>query len=243
MCAEGELAQARRKIRQSTSLETMAPTQEESELLHQTMSGRLKCKQCVPMVETKMQSVHLMHPQERNFYGKIFGGFLMREAYELAYSAASSFSADAVGEERGGFPTLVAMDDVTFNRPVNVGDVVSMVARVVYTGANEMLLAPPGSQETSLYQVRVDIGIINLRTGKRSVSNEFHFTFMSRAPAESAQGSEPAFRTLRVPAVMPRTYQEGMEWLSGRRRMLESLRYAKELGSYAAHPSAFPGPE
>eukprot|EP00292_Cryptomonas_paramecium_P030699 CAMPEP_0113719256 /NCGR_PEP_ID=MMETSP0038_2-20120614/35688_1 /TAXON_ID=2898 /ORGANISM="Cryptomonas paramecium" /LENGTH=38 /DNA_ID=CAMNT_0000647557 /DNA_START=77 /DNA_END=189 /DNA_ORIENTATION=- /assembly_acc=CAM_ASM_000170 len=28
--------------------------------------------------------------QERNYYGKIFGGFLMREAYEIALTAANA---------------------------------------------------------------------------------------------------------------------------------------------------------
>ena len=31
--------------------------------------------------------------QEQNFYGKIFGGFLMREAHDLAYAAAAAFLA------------------------------------------------------------------------------------------------------------------------------------------------------
>jgi len=164
MWAEGEIAQARRNMKRSTCLKTVAPTQEESEMLHLTMTGKLL--QCVPMAETRMQSVHFMQPQERNIYGKIFGGFLMREAYELAYAAASAFCAESGGEDHGGFPTLVAMDDVSFNRPVNVGDVVSLNARVVYTGANEAFVSPH-TRETSLYQVRVDIGIINLRSGKR----------------------------------------------------------------------------
>jgi len=72
------------------------------------------------------------------------------------------------------------------------------------------------------------------------VSNDFHFTFMSRAPSTAADKGDHTFRTLRVPAVIPTTYQEGMEWLYGRRRMLDSLRYAEELGSYAAQPWAYP---
>mmetsp|Transcript_58257 Transcript_58257/g.153247 ORF Transcript_58257/g.153247 Transcript_58257/m.153247 type:complete len:219 (+) Transcript_58257:1311-1967(+) len=191
----------------------------------------------VPMAETRMQSVHTMQPQERNYYGKIFGGFLMREAYEIALTAANAFATGAGGGRRGGCPTLVAMDDVTFNQPVNVGDVVSLVARVVYTGGNEVLLAPAGARETGLYQVRVDIGIINLGTGERSLSNTFHFTFLNRSPEAAKDG---ACLAVPVPPVMPSTYKEGMEWLGGRRRMLESLRFAESLGSFAAHPTLLP---
>jgi len=40
----------------------------------------------VQMTATALASTELMQPQERNRSGKIFGGFLMRQAYELAYS-------------------------------------------------------------------------------------------------------------------------------------------------------------
>lgn len=34
----------------------------------------------VPMRKTGNESVQLMFPQERNLHGKVFGGFLMRQA-------------------------------------------------------------------------------------------------------------------------------------------------------------------
>jgi hypothetical protein len=42
----------------------------------------------VQMTATMLSSTELMQPQERNRSGKIFGGFLMRQAYELAYSVS-----------------------------------------------------------------------------------------------------------------------------------------------------------
>lgn len=44
------------------------------------------------MSETELQSAILVHPQERNIHSKIFGGFLMRLAYETAYSTACLFA-------------------------------------------------------------------------------------------------------------------------------------------------------
>ena len=40
------------------------------------------------MSSTEHKSVHLMHSQERNRHGNIFGGYLMRLTYELAWSTA-----------------------------------------------------------------------------------------------------------------------------------------------------------
>ena len=40
------------------------------------------------MRNTEHKSVHLMHSQERNRHGNIFGGYLMRLAYELAWGTA-----------------------------------------------------------------------------------------------------------------------------------------------------------
>lgn len=42
--------------------------------------GLLEGEIMVPMKETENQSVQLMFPQERNLHGKVFGGFLMRQA-------------------------------------------------------------------------------------------------------------------------------------------------------------------
>lgn len=48
------------------------------------------------------ESTVLMQPQERNIHNKIFGGFLMRKAFELAWSTAYVFSSQK--------PILLAVD-------------------------------------------------------------------------------------------------------------------------------------
>jgi hypothetical protein len=37
------------------------------------------------MKKTRFVNTLYMHPQERNIHGKIFGGYLMKEAFELAW--------------------------------------------------------------------------------------------------------------------------------------------------------------
>jgi acyl-coenzyme A thioesterase 9 len=59
------------------------------------------------MKNTQFKNTVLMHMQERNVHGKIFGGYLMKVAYELAWSTAVTFF---------GVPavTFAAVDDIQF---------------------------------------------------------------------------------------------------------------------------------
>ena len=55
-------------------------------------------------------------------YNKIFGGFLMREAFELAW--ANTF---VCIKSR---PTVVCMDDINFRKPVEVGSLLYLSSQV-----------------------------------------------------------------------------------------------------------------
>jgi len=90
--AAGEKANAERKMNRKTSLKSAPPTPEESRLLHTAMLSGFG-NEAVGLLSTKMETVQLMQPQERNRAGKIFGGFLMHEAYELAYTTSAAYAA------------------------------------------------------------------------------------------------------------------------------------------------------
>lgn len=62
------------------------------------------------MKDTKLENAIICQPQQRNMHGRIFGGFLMRRAYELAYSTCYVFC--------GSKPVFVEVDHVDFLRPV-----------------------------------------------------------------------------------------------------------------------------
>lgn len=62
------------------------------------------------MKDTCLQkTLFICHPQQRNIYGHIFGGFLMRRAYELAFLTAYSFA--------GAAPHFLEVD---FFKPVSI---------------------------------------------------------------------------------------------------------------------------
>jgi len=120
---------------------------------------------------------------------------------------------------------VAAVDDVSFALPVSIGDVVTFSAQVVYTGADEEGSATDRSL-ASAFQVRVETQIIELHTGQKRLSNEFHFTFVARDASV-----KDTLRHLPMPPVRPTTYREGMLWLDGRRRMLEAVTIGKSEGS------------
>ena len=63
--------------------------------------------------DTCLQNSLVCQPQQRNTHGRIFGGFLMRRAFELAFATAYTFA--------GSAPLFLEVDHVDFLKPVSVG--------------------------------------------------------------------------------------------------------------------------
>lgn len=80
--------------------------------------GRIFCdmpaladRDSILIKDTILQNSLVCQPQQRNIHGRIFGGFLMRRAFELAYATAYSFA--------GAAPCFVEVDHVNFLKPVS----------------------------------------------------------------------------------------------------------------------------
>ena len=71
-------------------------------------------KDYVPIQKTMREKLVLMHIQDRNMHGKMFGGFVMKEAVELGWVVAY-LNGD------GSNPLYVHIDDVSFSRPITIG--------------------------------------------------------------------------------------------------------------------------
>ncbi|KAI3961831.1 hypothetical protein MKW98_022036 [Papaver atlanticum] len=106
----------------------------------------------------------ICQPQQRNTHGRIFGGFLMHKAFELAYSTAYALA--------GLVPCFVEVEHVDFLRPVDVGDFLRFKSCVLYTKLDNPL------QPLINIEVIAHITKPELRTSE--VSNSFHFTFSVR---------------------------------------------------------------
>uniref|UniRef100_A0A7N0UH48 HotDog ACOT-type domain-containing protein n=1 Tax=Kalanchoe fedtschenkoi TaxID=63787 RepID=A0A7N0UH48_KALFE len=75
--------------------------------------------------DTCHQNSLICQPQQRNTHGRIFGGFLMRRAFELAFATAYAFI--------GAAPRFMEIDHVDFLRPVDVGDFLRYKSCVLFT--------------------------------------------------------------------------------------------------------------
>ncbi len=68
----------------------------------------------------------LMTPDNANFSGNVHGGTLLKHLDEVAYACASRFA--------GSYVVTLSVDQVTFRQPIHVGELVTFLASVNYTG-------------------------------------------------------------------------------------------------------------
>jgi len=123
------------------------------------------------MDATEMQNAHIAQPQVRNMSERIFGGFLMRRAFELAFSAAYMFG--------GSLPNFLELDDVSFESPVDVGDLLVFKARVLHTmpeGGN-LGRYVEDHDGMPLIIIEVEAWIAEPTKATARVANHFYFTF------------------------------------------------------------------
>lgn len=72
----------------------------------------------------------LMTPDKANFSGNVHGGTLLKFLDEVAYACASRYA--------GSYVVTLSVDQVTFRQPIHVGELVTFLASVNYTGKTSM---------------------------------------------------------------------------------------------------------
>lgn len=106
----------------------------------------------------KIESWERMYPEQENVPKSIFGGYLIRRAYELA-----SICAEQLARER---PVIVAVNRINFFHPVRLDDKLHFTARIVYSGATSVV-------------VEANIERISRDRSSKSISNSCLFTFVN----------------------------------------------------------------
>jgi hypothetical protein len=66
-----------------------------------------------------------------SIHGKVFGGYLMRLAYELSYTSASLFAREPV--------RFFSLDKIAFAKPVPVGSILRLTAHVLHAARTRTL--------------------------------------------------------------------------------------------------------
>ena len=101
----------------------------------------------------------LMIPAYANFGGKIHGGILLSLMDKLAYACASKHA--------GNYCVTVAVENVEFLEPVEVGEMVNMFASVNYVGQTSMV-------------VGIKVIAENFRLGTVKHTNTSYFTMVAK---------------------------------------------------------------
>ncbi|KAL4470843.1 hypothetical protein ABPG72_016389 [Tetrahymena utriculariae] len=154
----------KRKKEKLESLQNKPPNQQEIFEIHQFFSNKnqflaeQRDQQSIQISSTTFDKNLLMHKQDRNIHGNIFGGHLMREAMEMGWLAALIHS-------KGDYPLTCHVDDFQFLKPVAVGSIINFDAKIGYVVKNIM-------------QVVVNCSIVD--TNKcRTKSNDLHITLVA----------------------------------------------------------------
>ncbi|KAK9832997.1 hypothetical protein WJX74_003894 [Apatococcus lobatus] len=75
--------------------------------------------------DTVRENLFVCQPQHQNMHGRIFGGFLMRRAFELGFATAFMFA--------GARPSFDRVGEISFLRPVDSGDLLRLTSKVLHT--------------------------------------------------------------------------------------------------------------
>ncbi|TGO45012.1 hypothetical protein BELL_2412g00010 [Botrytis elliptica] len=145
----GRKSYEKKKRELGRGLRSKEPDDEESDLIHRLWlktldyhdpnTPSLLPKTCTRMSNSTIQSVQIMQPQYRNRHNfMIFGGFLLKSTFELAFTCAS-----AISHSR---PIFLGLDPSTFENPVPVGSVLYVSATLVY--GDRPLVRGEGDAET-----------------------------------------------------------------------------------------------
>ncbi|XP_076892348.1 acyl-coenzyme A thioesterase 2, chloroplastic-like isoform X1 [Bidens hawaiensis] len=115
--------------------------------------------------DTCLQNSLVCMPQQRNTHGRIFGGFLMRRAFELAFATAYAFA--------GSAPVFLEADHVDFLKPVDVGNFLRFKSCVLFTELE--------NPEEPLINIEVVAHVTRPELRTAEVSNKFYFTFTTNS--------------------------------------------------------------
>jgi acyl-CoA hydrolase len=137
-----------------------------------------------------------MFPEQENVPRTVFGGFVMRRAYEL-----SAICAELAGPDR---PVLAAVNRVNFHHPVRIGDTVHFSSRIVHTAGSLV------SVESSIERRSRDRSV-------RALSNSCLFTFVNVDRQLRPRDALPVY---------PTTFAEDARLLAARRQHSALLRHS-----------------
>ena len=84
----------------------------------------------MPLPNHQLSMTVLMTPDMANFSGNVHGGTILKLLDQVAYACASRYA--------GEYVVTLSVDQVMFRQPIHVGELVTLLASVNYTGNTSM---------------------------------------------------------------------------------------------------------
>lgn len=196
----GKALARREEYRQQQMALREPPSREEYQLLaglHQAQEASGFSGPLCRRLET--DAWERMYPEQENVPFMIFGGYLIRRAFEL-----SSICSELVAPDRS---IIAAVNRINFFCPVRMGDKLHFTSRVVYTSGSFICV------EAGIERISRD------RTSK-ALSNSCLFTFVN---VDRDLQHRP------VPTVYPATYAEDARYLAAHRSLQSLLRHENRI--------------
>eukprot|EP01083_Nonionella_stella_P034410 94184_1 len=222
-----------RKEERDKRLTVLKPSSLESDIIHQIWLDTHVRRNIdmsdthsyVAINDTKHESTVICQPQHLNRNGKIFGGYLMKCAYELARVTAYKFIGGLQNIYDEGIdkaeiitqhPQFVSSDEITFVHPVSVGCIIRNESVVACTDTMNVMRTADDRKAMMIF-VKTYIQI----PGKEEeiLSNLFMFCYVVPNPKKAMK------------RVVPLTYEESMIYLQGKRALDETTKIAIRNGS------------
>ena len=150
----------------------------------------------------------LMIPSYANFGGKIHGGILLSLMDKAAYACASKHSS--------GYCVTVSVDTVDFLQPIEVGELVALIASVHYVGNSSMVIG-------------IKVISKNVHTSTVRHTNTSYFTMISKDENDQLK---------KVPGLLLETKEEVKNFLDAMKRREIKEIYKKELKKLGEYPES-----
>lgn len=140
-----------------------------------------------------------MIPSYANFGGKIHGGILLSLMDKAAYACSAKHA--------GNYCVTVTVEGVHFLQPVEVGELVSLMASVNYVGNTSLM-------------VGIKVIAENVKTGLVKHTNTSYFTMVAKGEDD---------KPTKVPGLILESRDDARRFLEAIRRRDLSQRYQSEL--------------
>jgi acyl-coenzyme A thioesterase 9 len=154
----------------------------------------------------------IVFPEQRNVHGKTFGGYVVSQAFDSAYVAATRYL-------KGRPFAAVGMDEAIFLQPIGIGDLIDFHCRVIHS-----------DPATGVFRVSVYVTVLDKQDPTREkIMRTNYLRFIFAAEPKS------------IPLVLPSSYSEILGYVNAERRHIVepvSTRSLSDISEFLAESSA-----